>query len=316
MRIDAVSRNWLIKKFGSNVCFDEPMARHTSLRVGGPAEAFIAPNSFERLVELVEWSFKKKIPYVVVGHGTNLLVKDSGIKGLVIVLMDCLCTIERKEGEKEGVMVTAMAGARIQSLCSYALANGLNGMNFALGIPGTVGGGIMMNAGTALGSMATALKAIHVLQPWGAVKRVGIENLAFSYRGLSWEENQSSNGPSLSFIIDGSFLLHSSDPHELKKEAKKIKSARKKSQPFGRLSAGCFFKNPGTGKTAGELIELAGLKEISIGGAGVSPIHANFIINNGNATAADILALMETIQEKVLQTFNIHLEEEVKIIGS
>ena len=103
MRIDAVSRSWLTKKFGANVCFDEPMARHTSLRVGGPAEAFIAPNSFERLVELVEWSFKKKIPYVVVGHGTNLLVKDSGIKGLVIVLMDCLCTIERKEGEKEGV---------------------------------------------------------------------------------------------------------------------------------------------------------------------------------------------------------------------
>ncbi len=316
MRIDAVSRNWLTKKFGANVCFDEPMARHTSLRVGGPAEAFIAPNSFERLVELVEWSFKKKIPYVVVGHGTNLLVKDSGIKGLVIVLMDCLCTIERKEGEKEGVMVTAMAGARIQSLCSYALANGLNGMNFALGIPGTVGGGIMMNAGTALGSMESVLKAIHVLQPWGAVKRVGIENLAFSYRGLPWKENQLSNGPSLSFIIDGSFLLHPSDPHELKKEAVKIQGARKKSQPFGRLSAGCFFKNPRTGKTAGELIELAGLKEISIGGAGVSPIHANFIINNGNATAADILALMETIQEKVLQTFNIYLEEEVKIIGS
>jgi UDP-N-acetylmuramate dehydrogenase len=316
MRIDAVSRNWLIKKFGGNVCFNEPMARHTSLRVGGPAEAFIAPNSFERLVELVEWSFKKKIPYMVVGHGTNLLVKDSGIKGLVIVLMDCLCTIERKENEKEGVIVTAMAGARIQSLCSYALANGLNGMNFALGIPGTVGGGIMMNAGTALGSMETGLKAIHVLQPWGEVKRVGIENLAFSYRGLSWEENQSSNGTPLSFIIDGSFLLHPSDPLGLKKEADKIQRARKKSQPFGRLSAGCFFKNPRTGKTAGELIELAGLKEISIGGAGVSPIHANFIINNGNATAADILALMETIQEKVLQTFNIHLEEEVKIIGS
>ena len=316
MRIDAVSRSWLTKKFGANVCFDEPMARHTSLRVGGPAEAFIAPNSFERLVELVEWSFKKKIPYVVVGHGTNLLVKDSGIKGLVIVLMDCLCTIERKEGEKEGVMVTAMAGARIQSLCSYALANGLNGMNFALGIPGTVGGGIMMNAGTALGSMESVLKAIHVLQPWGAVKRVGIENLAFSYRGLPWKENQLSNGPSLSFIIDGSCLLHPSDLHELKKEAEKIQGARKKSQPFGRLGAGCFFKNPRTGKTAGELIELAGLKEISIGGAGVSPIHANFIINNGNATAADILALMETIQEKVLQTFNIYLEEEVKIIGS
>ena len=316
MLIDAVSRNWLIKKFGTNVCFNEPMARHTSLRVGGPAEAFIAPDSFERLVELVEWSFKKKIPYVIVGHGTNLLVKDSGIKGLVIVLMDCLCTIERKEDEKEGVMVTAMAGARIQSLCSYALANGLKGMNFALGIPGTVGGGIMMNAGTALGSMETTLKAIHVLQPWGAVKRVGIENLTFSYRGLSWEENQSSNGHSLSFIIDGSFLLHPSDFHELKKEGERIQRARKKSQPNGRLSAGCFFKNPRTGKTAGELIELAGLKEISIGGAGVSPLHANFIINNGNATAADILALMDTIQEKVLQTFNIHLEEEVKIIGS
>jgi len=316
MCIDADSRNWLIKKFGTNVCFDEPMARHTSLRVGGPAEVFIAPDSFEHLVELVEWSFKKKIPYVVVGHGTNLLVKDSGIEGLVIVLTNCLSAIERKKGEKEGVMVTAMAGARIQSLCSYALANGLKGMNFALGIPGTVGGGIMMNAGTALGSMETALEAIHVLKPSGEVKRLGIENLSFSYRGLSWEENQSSNGHSLSFIIDGSFLLHPSDPHELRKEAEKTEIARKKSQPFGRLSAGCFFKNPRTGKTAGELIELVGLKEKSIGGAGISPIHANFIINNGNATAADILALMEIIQEKVSQIFNIHLEAEVNIIGS
>ncbi len=316
MRLDADSRNWLIKKFGTNVCFDEPMARHTSLRVGGPAEAFIAPDSFERLVELVEWSFNRKIPYVVVGHGTNLLVKDGGIEGLVIVLTDCLNAIERKTGEKEEVVVTAMAGARIKNLCSYALAHRLKGMNFALGIPGTVGGAIRMNAGTALGSMETALIAIDLLQPWGEVKRVGVENLVFSYRGLSWEEDQTGDKPQFSFIIDGLFLLHSSDPRELKKEAEKILKTRKKNQPIGRLSAGCFFKNPITGKTAGELIALAGLKEMSIGGATVSPIHANFIINNGNATAADILALIGTIQEKVWQTFNIHLETEVRIIGS
>lgn len=316
MPIDRYARNWLMKKFGPNVSFDEPMARHTSLRVGGPAEAFIVPDSFERLVEVVQWSFNRKIPYVVVGHGTNLLVKDGGIEGMVIALTDCLNAIERKAGEKEEVVVTAMAGARVQKLCSYALAHRLQGMNFALGIPGTVGGAIMMNAGTALGSMETVLMAIDVLQPSGVVQRVMAENLVFSYRGLSWEEDRSGDKPHHSFVIDGLFLLHRSDPMTLKKEAEKIESERKKKQPIGRLSAGCFFKNPINGKTAGELIELAGMKEIAIGGAAISPVHANFIINRGNATAADVLTLMETVQEKVRRKFNIHLEPEVKIVGS
>lgn len=316
MALDSDSIKWLKSRFHNNVKFDEPMSKHTSLRVGGPAEAFVDPENIEALKALVTWSWQKKIPYLIIGNGTNLLVKDSGINGVVIVLTKCLKTISQTDISTDWVIVTAMAGARLQTLCSFAMERGLEGMNFAIGIPGTVGGGIMMNAGTSYGSMESVLESINILLPTGQVNKIKKEKLDFAYRKLSWNKEQIDVNRGQQIVLDGCFRMHPSDPEKLKKEAKKILETRRQRQPTGLPSAGCFFKNPASGKTAGELIEAAGLKGKSIGGAKISSKHANFIINHHKASAADILSLMELVEETVLKMFNIDLKREVKVVGS
>lgn len=313
--LDNDSKKWLSKNFSKNVKFNEPMNRHTSLRVGGPAQVFVAPESPEKLVELIKWCGQKEFPYTIFGNGTNLLVKDSGIRGIVIVLTKCLNKIAQTATDNDSVIVTASAGARLQALCVFAIDNGLGGMNFALGIPGTVGGGIIMNAGTAYGNMKSVLNSIEILLPTGKNKILSKDNLRFGYRELSWNAGKENVYKSQSIILSGCFCLHRSDTQELKEEANKILKTRKIKQPTGLPGAGCFFKNPSSGKTAGELIEIAGLKGKTIGGAKISSKHANFILNTGNASASDILALMEIVQEKVLKMFNIELETEIKIVG-
>jgi UDP-N-acetylmuramate dehydrogenase len=311
---DAVS--WLSSHFGSNVKFNEPMANHTSLRVGGPAEAYVVPENIESLKALIKWLWQKKLPYLIIGDGTNLLVKDNGITGIVIVLTKCLKTIAQTDTQADRVFVTAMAGARMRTLCRFAIERGLKGTNFAMGIPGTVGGAIMMNAGTSLGSVESVLESIKVLLPTGHSLRIKKEKLNFSYRKLSWNEAQIDIGLGQPIVLDGCFCLHPADPEKLKKEAQEILKARQKRHPYDVPSAGCFYKNPASDKTAGELIDLAGLKGKSIGGAEISSKHANFIINRQNASAADFLALMALVEETVLKMFNINLEREVKIVGS
>jgi len=316
MALDSDSIKWLKSRFHNTVKFDEPMSKHTSLRVGGPAQAFVVPENIEALKALVKWSWHKKIPYLILGNGTNLLVKDSGINGVVIVLIQCLKTISQTYRNTHGNIITAMAGAHMKTLCSFALKRGLEGMNFAMGIPGTVGGGIMMNAGTSYGSMEGVLESINILLPTGQVREIKKENLNFAYRKLSWNKEQIDVHPGQQVILDGCFRLNPSDPEKLKKEAQKILEKRWQRQPRGLPSAGCFFKNPVSGKTAGELIETAGLKGKSMGGAKISSKHANFIINYHNACAADFLKLMELVEETVLKKFNINLEREVKVVGS
>jgi len=316
MVLDSDSIKWLKSRFGNTVKFGEPMSKHTSLCVGGPAQAFVAPENIKALQALVKRSWHKKIPYLIIGNGTNLLVKDSGINGIVIVLTQCLNTISQTDGNADEIIVTAMAGARMQTLCSFALKRGLEGMNFAIGIPGTVGGGIMMNAGTSYGSMERVLESISILLPTGQVRKIKKEKLDFAYRKISWNKEQIDVHRGQQVILDGCFRLHPSDPEKLKKEAKKILETRWQRQPRGLPSAGCFFKNPVSGKTAGELIEAAGLKGKSIGGAKISSKHANFIINHHKASAADFLELMELVEETVLKKFNINLEREVKVVGS
>ncbi len=316
MALDSDSIKWLKSRFHNTVKFGEPMSKHTSLRVGGPAQAFVVPENIEALKALVKWSWHKKIPYLILGNGTNLLVKDSGINGVVIVLTQCLKTISQTDRNTHGIMVTAMAGAQLKTLCSFALKRGLEGMNFAMGIPGTVGGGIMMNAGTSYGSMEGVLESINILLPTSQMRNIKKENLDFAYRKLSWNKEDIEVHPGQQVILDGCFRLHPSDPEKLKKEAQQILETRWQRQPRGLPSAGCFFKNPVSGKTAGELIETAGLKGKSMGGAKISSKHANFIINHHNACADDFLKLMELVEETVLKKFNINLEREVKVVGS
>ncbi|MGB2690281.1 MAG: UDP-N-acetylmuramate dehydrogenase [Desulfobacterales bacterium] len=316
MALDSDSIKWLESRFKHNVKFGEPMSRHTSLRVGGPAEAFATPENVEDLEALVKWSWDRGLSYLIIGKGTNLLVKDNGVHGIVIVLTKCLKKIDQTDTNTDGVIVTAMAGANLKTLCSYALKRGLEGMNFALGIPGTVGGGIMMNAGTSHGSMENVLKSINVLLPTGDTRRIKKEALDFDYRKLSWSPELTDGHRDQTVILDGRFCLCPSDPEALKKTAREIIRTRKKRQPIGLPSAGCFFKNPASGETAGKLIEMAGLKGKSVGGAKISSKHANFFINRHKASAADFLALINLAEKVVLEKFNVHLEREVKVVGA
>jgi UDP-N-acetylmuramate dehydrogenase len=314
--IDSDSIEWLESRFQHNVKFGEPMSRHTSLRVGGPAEAFVTPENLEDLETLVKWSWGRKLSYVIIGKGTNLLVKDNGIQGIAIALTKCLKKIDQTDSNNNEVIVRVMAGVNLKTLCSYALKQGLEGMNFALGIPGTVGGGIVMNAGTSHGSMENVLKTINVLLPTGEIRRIKKESLDFGYRKLSWNPELTDGYRDQTVILDGQFCLCHSDPELLRKTAREIIRTRKKRQPIGRPSAGCFFKNPASGETAGQLIEKAGLKGKSVGGAQISSKHANFFINRQKASATDFLELMDLVQKVVLEKFNIHLESEVKIVGA
>jgi UDP-N-acetylmuramate dehydrogenase len=316
MALDADSIRWLENRFKNSVSFEEPMSRHTSLRVGGPAEVFAAPESVEDLRALMNWSRDKGLSCLVIGRGTNLLVKDRGIRGIVVVLTKCLKTIEQTETNTDGVLVTAMAGANLKALCSYALKRGLEGMNFSLGIPGTVGGGIIMNAGTSHGCMDNVLRSIDVLLPTGHTRRIERKALDFAYRKLSWNPKLTDGHADQTIILNGRFSFRPSDPEKLKKGAKEIIKVRHRKQPVGLPSAGCFFKNPASGPAAGQLIEMAGLKGKSVGGAESSSKHANFFINRCNASAADFLALMNITEEAVLKAFNIHLEREVKVVGA
>lgn len=314
--LDSDSIRWLESRFKNNVKFGEPMSMHTSLRVGGPAEAFVTPENVEDLKTLVKWSWDRRLSYLIIGRGTNLLVKDSGIQGIAIMLTKCLKKIDQTDTNTDRVIVTAMAGANLKTLCAYALKQGLEGMNFALGIPGTVGGGIIMNAGTSHGSMENVLESITVLLPTGHTRRIKKIALDFDYRKLSWRPELTDGHRDQAVILDGRFRLCPSDPEKLKKAAREIIRTRKKRQPIGWPSAGCFFKNPVSGGTAGQLIEMAGLKGKSVGGAEISSKHANFFINRHNASAADFLALMDLAEKVVLEKYNVHLEREVKVVGA
>ena len=315
MVLDRTAKKWLQKRFKDDVRFEEPMSGHTSLKVGGPAEAFVTPATLNDLQALIRWNEKAGLPFLVIGDGTNLLVKDTGIAGLVIVLTKCLNKISTTGSRDGGVTVRAMAGARLHKLCSFSMAAKLKGMNFALGIPGTVGGAIMMNAGTSHGWIENVLEKITILTPAGETRTVAREQLDFSYRKLSLKNGLLNLTAGYPIIIDGHFYLKPAYGQQLQQEAEEILKKRKANQPTHLPSAGCFFKNPVSGKPAGELIELAGLKGNKIGGALISPKHANFIINSGGASADDILALMENAQTAVLKMFNIKLEAEVKIVG-
>lgn len=317
--LDQDSKKWLKDTVKGSVKFDEPMSRHTSFKVGGPADAFVVPQSLNELTTIVKWTWENDLEYLVIGDGTNLLVKDSGIRGIVLVLTrkfkDILMKDDRKEIKESDVKVTVMAGCRLQTLCRFAIEKGLKGMNFALGIPGSVGGAVAMNAGTSGGTMGKVLDMVKVVMPTGRKKEMKKSEINFSYRKLTWGKEVKRFSPKKPIIVESRFCLTKGDPAKIKKEADDIVKFRREKQPQDALSAGCFFKNPLSGKTAGELIEMVGLKGKRIGGAKISEIHANFIVNCGRASASDIFTLKESVQEKVSEMFNIDLEPEVKIVG-
>ena len=314
MSLSSKCRHWLSKTFGRQVKFDEPMTRHTYFRVGGPAEAFVSPTNTEDLTQLIRWCFGQGHKALVIGGGSNLLVKDGGIAGVVISLQQCLTDIKVVVSGKKP-LVTAQAGVNLQALCRFCAKQGLGGLNFAVGIPGTVGGAIVMNAGTALGTMADVIDSIGCLHWDGRTTRYKRKELNFSYRNLVVKVNRAIVDSERPIIIDGYFQLKASDSSMLQEEAKVLLKKRLETQPVELPSAGCFFKNPIDGPSAGELIDRCQLKGYRIGNAQVSVKHANYIVNLGDASARDILALMELVKIKVADKYNVDLEPEVKIVG-
>lgn len=286
-----------------NVLCDEPMANHTSFRIGGPAKRMAFPTETEQVVLLVSFARELGVTPLLMGNGTNLLVSDQGIDGLVINTkeMDKVTT-----GENEGEIV-AQAGASLTRTALFAMENGLAGLEFAHGIPGSVGGGISMNAGAYGGEMKDVLAGAAILFPEEGVKYLTCEELHLSYRHTIINERPEA------VVLYGVFRLAKGDKAEIKAKMDELMSRRKGSQPLEYPSAGSFFKRP-AGHFAGALIEQADCKGLTVGGAQVSQKHAGFLINTGHATCSDVLALMETVQKRVYAMHGVSLEPEVRII--
>lgn len=310
MAIPGDFRNWLVGRFGQSARFDEPMSRHTSLGVGGPAEAWISVPDLPGLAGLVSKMRESGIFWRITGRGTNLLVMDKGLSGVVMTLGKGFTEIS-VEGEKNGLtLVRAGAGASLAALCGFARKNGLCGMNFAVGIPGSVGGAVSGNAGTAAGCVADRIEGLDLMTPDASHQRLRRDKLDFSYRRLARPPEIWGLAGTPSIITGAVFALSPGKGEEIAAEAALFLKRRKASQPWGAKSAGCFFKNP-PGASAGELIDRAGLKGFRVGDALVSTVHANFLVNAGNASSSDFLALVELVRDRVRKEFGAALELEV-----
>ena len=301
--IGAAARRALEDLLGPRVAFDVPLARHTSLGVGGPAEALAAPESADELAALVALAAEHALPLHVLGGGFNTVVLDGGIEGVTVRTH----RLRALAVEPDGVTVRAEAGvshAQITRLCAQ---RGLSGLAFGAGVPGTVGGWIAMNAGVPDAETGDVVEAVETAGPGAARRTRTRAELDFVYRaarGLLPGE----------VVLAARFALRPADPAEVRAAIERHLAHRRATQPLDQPSFGSVFKNP-PGERAGRLIELAGLKGLRIGGAQISSVHANFIVNLGGARAADVLALMERAQEAVRERTGIVLEPEVRIVG-
>jgi len=281
------------------VRFHEPMSQHTSFRIGGPADAFVEPADEGALQLLMARAHKAKVPVFVMG-GTNLLVRDGGIRGIVVRLTK----FDRIE-EHEGGLFYAEGGVGMPRLLKHAMQRKLAGLEFAAGIPGTLAGSVVMNAGTRQGEMKDVVQRVRMVTHSGELCEVPSEEVGFSYRCSRLPKG----------IVIGAWLQLRQDPSaRIDSTVKESLQRRKATQPLAMPNAGCVFKNPG-GEPAGLLIEAAGLKGAQIGDAQVSPLHANFIVNRGRATARDVLSLIRKVGRTVEEKAGVTLQLEVKIVG-
>lgn len=280
---------------------DEPMSRHTTFRIGGPAKRMAFPSSREQLVLLLSFAKNYGANPLVIGNGSNLLVPDEGLDRLVIDTSANLNRVERGSGNT----VLADAGATLARTADLACKSGLTGLEFAHGIPGTLGGGVVMNAGAYGGELKDVVTEVTALYPDG-VKVLTPAELDFSYRHSVFSAGEG-------IVLGAKVKLESGDPDAIKAKMDDLMARRKASQPLELPSAGSTFKRP-TGYYAGPLIEGCGLKGCRVGGAEVSSKHAGFVVNVGGATCADVLALIEKVQKTVYDAHGVMLEPEVKII--
>ena len=286
----------------SQILVNEPMASHTTFRIGGPADYFAMPQTIEELAALLKLCKEEQMPYFILGNGSNLLVGDKGFRGVVIQLY------KNFDGfQIEGTKVTARAGAMLIRVAKEAGKAGLTGLEFASGIPGTIGGAMVMNAGAYGGEMKDVVTAVTVLTKDGDIKTLTGEKMNFRYRGSVVEDEGY-------IVLETVMELKEGNPEEIQTRMEELSLQRRTKQPIEYPSAGSTFKRP-EGYFAGKLIQDAGLRGYSKGGAQVSEKHCGFVINAGGATAADVMQLMQDVSDKVQAQFGVTLEPEVKRIG-
>ena len=289
------------EKIGCEVKRNVPLSGFTTFKIGGPAELMVIPRSADALSQTVKKCFESGITPFILGNGSNLLVADSGIKGVTLYI-GALDGISLEGGE----IIRCAAGVSVSRLCCFALENGLAGLEFAYGIPGSVGGAIYMNAGAYGGEFSQVTAGCEFIDKDGELRRMEAADMQLSYRHSVFSENGG--------IVTAAFLrLHQGDSTEIRERMNGFLEQRRDKQPLQYPSAGSVFKRP-EGFYAGALIEQCGLKGKSIGGAQVSEKHAGFIINTGGATASDVLALIELIQKTVLKETGVLLEPEIKVV--
>jgi UDP-N-acetylenolpyruvoylglucosamine reductase len=284
---------------------DYPLARLTTIRTGGPADFFARPDAAERLAELLAWADREGIAVGVVGSGSNLLVADAGFRGLAMKLNGSLSTIEQ-----DGDRLLCGGGARLPQAAARAARAGLTGLEFGVNIPGTVGGAVKMNANAYGGDLSRVLEWVDIATPWGMERRTPAD-LGFQYR-------RSNLGPR-EVVARSSFVLAPAEPERVKATLAEMRAARKAAQPSGIKTFGSTFKNPddprAEGRSAGVLLDQAGCRGLTMGGARFSEKHANFVENTGDATTADVIALMAEGKRRVGERFGIELEAEVQLLG-
>lgn len=285
-----------------NIYLQEPMAFHTTFKVGGPADCLIALENEAQLQKVQRYLHLVGIPFFVLGNGSNVLVSDRGYKGIILQIGD-----KMNEVEVNGRRVTAQAGARMSKVARVAMEHGLTGLEFASGIPGTVGGGVVMNAGAYGGEMKQVVETVTVVNQEGELLELDNSTMEFGYR-YSTIRNQP-------FVVTKvTFLLEEGDTAQIKATMDDLAARRREKQPLEYPSAGSTFKRP-EGYFAGELIMNAGLRGFRIGGAQVSEKHCGFVINAGNASAADVMDLIQEVRDRVKDKFNVELEPEVVFLG-
>lgn len=291
----------MLGEIRGEVRFKEPLSFHTSLRIGGFADIFVVPQDVDDIRHALLFADRDQLPVAVIGGGNNLLVNDRGIRGVVLKLEGCL-----GRAEFHGEEAVAGAGVSLSALIREAAALNLGGIECLVGIPATIGGALAMNAGTPDGVIGEFVSAAYFLHPDGTLGEFKPGNGAFTYRAFHF--------PPAAVLIGCRLRLHRRPFAEIQKEIKQRLKVKKATQPLALASAGCVWKNP-PGDTAGRLIERAGLKGKRLNGAEISSKHANFIVNRGGATAADILALMDLTRERVQAQFSVALEPEIRILG-
>jgi UDP-N-acetylenolpyruvoylglucosamine reductase len=284
---------------------DQPLERLTTVRTGGRGDFYARPDTVERVVDLLAWADARQIAVGVVGSGSNLLIADAGFRGLVMKLDGALATIEQ-----DGERLICGGGARLPAAAAYAARAGLSGLEFGVNIPGTVGGAVRMNANAYGGDLSRVLEWVEIATPEGDRRREPGE-LGFAYR-------RSNLGPR-EVVTRASFALADAEPERVKATLAEMRAARRAAQPSGIKTFGSTFKNPDDpragGRSAGVLLDEAGCRGLTVGGARFSEKHANFVENTGRATTADVIALMAEGRRRVRERFGVVLEPEVQFLG-